>query len=306
MSAPALLPEVAAALAEPLFGHAQPLKVAWNWNRGGNPDDLGKAEQLLAVLAGKYPEQPVLFEQAFNLVRQKRPLEALRILEAADDKFPRTLGEDLLSLWGRIFKDRGDAHLKAGDAAAAEAAFRDAQRLYDRAYALHRDRFPGINVATLAFLRSGLMKAMADAVVRGSASDDDVQTARGLHAAAATFRADAKAKAHDVLRLRDRWKARLPDDTIWMAATAAEAHLLADNWDAAAKEYAAALHPDKQPKPFHFDSVVGQVRRLKAGFERLGDKFGGPLADHAAFFDDLAAKANVAWTAPLDPEPLHP
>lgn len=309
MTAPAPLdPEVAAALRPPLFGYAKPLKVAWNWNRSGTPGDLARAAQLLAALADKYDEQPVRFEQAFNFVRQKRPADAVAVLEQAEATFQRTLGEDALALWGRIHKDEGDAALARGDLAAAEAAFRKAQALYDRAHATNRDRFPGINVATLAFLRGGLVKAMSDGLLAAAPDDgqaaramigtDDGQAARAMIGTADDLRRVARQRATELLATQSTWKPRLPDDQIWMDATAAEAAVLCGDWASAARDYAAALHPDHQPKPFHFDSVYAQVRRLKAGYDRLGEKVSSPLADPAAFFSDLAAKAGVAWTAP--------
>ena len=304
---PALDDDVRKALAGPLFGYAKPLKVAWTWNRSGKPADSGellsdleKAEQLLAELAKDYDEQPVRFEQAFNFVRQKKRPQALAILRAAELTFRHTLGEDTLSLMGRLHKDEGDDALAQDDLGNAENAYRKAQELYDRAAALNRDRFPAINAATLAFLRAGLVKGMADRLLAEQA--DDGQIVLAMNGTADELKRNARLRAAELLRTRKDWVPRLPDDPIWIHATAAEAAVLSESWSAAATDYAAALGPDNEPKPFHFDSIYGQIRRLLEGYKRLGERFGGPLADPAAFFNDLARKANVTWSAPTPPE----
>src|SRR5262245_57706166 len=139
-------PDVARVVARNHRSFHAPLAVAWKWNRSKDPADHRKAEELLDYLMERFPLiLRVWYERAFNLVKQKRPGEAQQVLAKALEQFHRVLDEDTLSLVGRLAKDEGDEHLRAGRLAEAEQAYARAEAAYERAYALRKDRFPGIN-----------------------------------------------------------------------------------------------------------------------------------------------------------------
>jgi tetratricopeptide (TPR) repeat protein len=273
-------PTVQEVLDRRALDYGPPLAVAWEWNRSGDSQKLAKAEQLLARLTepGMFEfALPVWYERAFNLVRQKRQPEALELLERVARDFEGALDEDTLSLWARIHKDAGDAALAAEKLAEAERSYARAEELYERAYALGRDRFPGINVATLRFVRAGLRKALA-----GSAE-------KAAESGATELLATARALAAELLSGSANWLPRLPDDPIWMSATRGEAAVILGDWAVAEHAYREALDPAKRPLKHHPDSMKAQLKRLRAGYIRLGQTVPPPFDDPDAFFAQLSA-----------------
>jgi hypothetical protein len=138
------------------------------WSRGQERTAHQQAEQLLIhmVAAAWYPTAlHVWYERAFNLTRQERVHEALKLLQSIHAEFEGHLDEDTFSLWGRCHKEPGDRHREAGQKSAdgsavqrsafkeAEDAYRLAIEQYTKAYAVAGGFFPCINVATLTFLR---------------------------------------------------------------------------------------------------------------------------------------------------------
>lgn len=241
-----------------------PLAVARKGSRSKNTNDLQQAAQLLAGLVQMYPTaQHVWFEQAFNLTKQDRISDALRLLKKIHADFCGRLDEDTLSLWGRCYKDRGDRHLEIGLRSAdsspeqlsafeeAEQEYRHAIDQYTKAYAEAGGFFPGINVATLTFLRAGLSARLGWS-----------ETARSL-------REESQRKAEEILN-RPQWQELQPDDAVWRRATRAEAAMLCGKFDHAAERYRVAL---EQPEcePHHPESVGKQLRRIIEGYRLLNE-----------------------------------
>ena len=162
--------EVEAVLARRYPGYREPLQIAWGWNRSGDPVKLAQAHTLLTALAEHYAHVlHVWYELAFNLVKQKKRDDALALLAQIGERFRGMLDEDVLSLWGRCCKNRGDDYLNAGlklpaerraervaDFTEADGAYQEACTRYEQAYLLNSNWFPGINLATLRLLRAAL------------------------------------------------------------------------------------------------------------------------------------------------------
>jgi tetratricopeptide (TPR) repeat protein len=253
----------------------KPYRIAWAWNRSKVPDDLKRAEQLLTRLTD--PDQfafavPIWYERAFNLVRQGRPDEAVAVLKDVVARFPGLADEDILCLWGRIHKDRGSAALAADDLAAAEREFTRAEERYEKAYGLRGHRFPGINIATLRFVRAGLIKTLASRPFGPGAETAGLDRETAGRDAAATLQESAREMAAVLVAARATWRDELADDAIWRLATLAEAYVLLGEWDTAKRAYADALAPGHNPQPFHAETMRDQLRRLLDAYVRLGDK----------------------------------
>jgi tetratricopeptide (TPR) repeat protein len=135
--------------------------------------------------------------------------EALALLDRAQAEAPPTphLLVEILSLRGRLWKDRLHLHRDAADTAAIAERGR---REYMAAYALRRDSYPGINAATLSMILGDRAKA----------------------------RRLAREIAHALA-------AQTSTRTCWDYATAGEAQLLLGQYDEARRSYAAAAaHAD--------------------------------------------------------------
>lgn len=138
--------------------------------------------------------------------------------------------EETLCRWGRLWKDRGDRWLDAGqDTPAAACCYREALRFYEQAYALGQNYYPGINVATLSLL-------VGDAGRAGN-------MARTLR---------------DALAQRPRDGSL---DTLWRLATEAEANLLLGEHAQAAVLYQSALR-HARCQPHMREAMLRQVERI--------------------------------------------
>jgi len=73
------------------------------------------------------------------------------------------------------------------------------------------------------------------------------------------------------------------DDNIWVRATEAEARLLLQQWDEAAKLYKVAL-AEPIAKQFHCDSMRAQAQRIIDAFQRLHVPIGPAFTDVSALF----------------------
>jgi len=137
---------------------------------------------------------------------------------------------ETLCRWGRLWKDRGDrAFDEKPEQPLVRLCYEKALSYYERAHREEQHYYPGINVATLSLL---LGRAMAAE-----------QLARQILEQLHTHPQDAR------------------EETVWVLATMAEAHLLLGESDTAAGLYRTALlHPRCQPQ-FH-DSMAKQVRRI--------------------------------------------
>ena len=248
-------------------GYRVPLQVAWAITRG--PADLiDRAETLLERLMDRYPAAlHVWYERALNLVKDPDCFpDAVMLLDRILIEFGDAVDEDTLALAGRCHKDRGDRDLRAGlatgssDSRAADErvdAFEEADEEYScaidryrQAYALAGGFFPGINVATLLFLRGGLQARFRQPEK------------------SAALRAQARALAGDILAHPDLPEI-LRDDDIWKRATKAEAEMVCGQFAAAARHYARALQRDGRT-PHHLTSMGDQFRRLVAAYRLYG------------------------------------
>jgi tetratricopeptide (TPR) repeat protein len=267
-------PEVEEILSRRYANYREPLQQVWAWNREARPDSLAKAEELARGLKERFKHAlQVRYELALALVKQKRRPEALKELADAGRDFP-VLDEDTLCLWGRCHKDEADNLLANGLLAEAEVHYRLAEEYYEKAYQLRHDRFPGINVAALRLIRASLLLAIAR---------QEPGRAELLTKQAEALRQGSRDMAWELLAARDRWEMRLPDDNIWVKATAAEAELLRGRWQEAARLYQFALaEPNLQQH--HRDSMRAQVMRLTEAYARQGEKPEDPLADPELFF----------------------
>jgi hypothetical protein len=246
----------------PCPSYHTPLAVAYRWNRG-DESDRGHAEQLLNRLVERYPAAlHVWYEWAFNRAKQGRFDEALQSLQHIQEIFGDAIGEDAYSLWGRCYKEAGDRHLEDGrscerGSAEQRSAFEDADDSYSlaalryqQAFDVDGGFFPGINLATLLFVRAGL-NACLD---------------RKDEAASLRQRSLDQAVRLGQSRLREK----LPDDNIWRRATQAEAAVLQGDWKYAALRYRAAL--DQENRQAHHPVSMGhQLRRLIEAYGLFGE-----------------------------------
>jgi len=229
----------------------------------------------------------VWYERAFNRVKSDEPDEATRLFaEEIDPRFGTVLDADALSLWGRLHKDRGDAARRDGRFTAAADEYEKAEEKYERSYRKHKDRFPGINVATLRLLRAACL-VQAITVARNDTQNLDEANAR--RALTAELLVGSKQRAAEVLATRP-WPKWLPDDDIWMAATAAEAFFLQEKWSEAEVHYRMALRPENKPLPHHADSMTAQLERLNEAFRALGATVPPPLDKPREFLTSLFSK----------------
>jgi tetratricopeptide (TPR) repeat protein len=240
-----------------------PLGRARAWNRSGDPAELARAERLLAGLTDRYPHAlHVWYEAVFNLVEQGRRAEAVARLAEIGRRFRGALDEDTLGLWGRCHKEAGHDHLDRGLAApagstdrraaleSADGEYALAADRYRQAYRLAGNPFPGVNVATVLFLRAGL------------AFD------RGEQEAADRLAGEARRLAGDLLAA-PQWAEKLPEDDIWHRATRAEASALVGRWDEAAAWYREALA--RPARLAHHGASMGrQLGRVLDGYRLLG------------------------------------
>ena len=187
------------------------------------------------------------------------------------------LDEESLCRWGRLFKDRGDdclelpgaiSHRFAPNRDRAEAFYRRSLQKYDEAYRIRSGHYPGINKATLLLVLGSLKALQSGQAASTSTSREIVESAE---------------LAGKLLASRAAWKTDGPDDeTVWHPATAAEAHLLRNEWRAAAF-YREALDA-KKINHHARESMRRQVDRITLAFRDVGVAIPPPFDDSAAFF----------------------
>ena len=110
---------------------------------------------------------------------------------------------------------------------------------YVEAYGIRQGHYPGINQAALQFLLGTLVRPAAAVAAGGEV-------------------AEAQELARRLLECRDRWPESFANDrTVWHPATAAEAHLLLQEWHQAAGEYDIAVK-NCQGAPRNVDSTASR------------------------------------------------
>jgi tetratricopeptide (TPR) repeat protein len=247
----------------PCSGYRIPLEMAYAWNRG-TEDERRRAEPLLDSLIDRFPSAlHVWYERAFNHARQKRFTEAIKMLQRIHETFDDAMDEDTYGLWGRCHKETGDWYLESGfkyvqGSERQRSAFEEAEEAYglaieryQQAFRVMAGFFPGINLATLLFLRAGLNARL------------------GRLAEVEALRKESHDLAEKLYQMKLQRK--LPDDDIWTRATQAEAALLCGNFIYAAERYHAALARDNR-REHHLESMGSQIRRLIEAYRLLGEK----------------------------------
>lgn len=249
----------------------------WELNRAGRAAGYAEARAAAEELIDSLPHDiHAWYELAFAQLKSGDRPAALETLERVNRLFRGHLDEDLFCLWGRWYKDAGDdARRAAGDPTApagdrraallaADEHYRRAAEYYARGYDLARDRFPGINLATLYLIRSAVAKTLG--------RTDAVE-----------LRAAADGIATELVESSHRWEARLDDDAVWMPATLAEAFLLRERWAQAADEYRRALSR-ADGRVEYAAGMKAQVRRVLVAFSEFGITPPSPFDDLNAFF----------------------
>jgi tetratricopeptide (TPR) repeat protein len=235
----------------PYPDYSWPLEIARSWIRGGDKEQKKHAAELLGKLRKKFPhalqigqEEVLALMEGGDMAKAKAVLAELEFHFGSPD-------EEILSRWGRLYRDRGDLHLAPGqdgtnDIALAIDFYRQALRKYGAAYRVRNGHYPGINTATLLLLLASLLPGERDRLL-----------------------ADCQELVADLLSRRANWPREFPDDNIWHLGTEAETYLLQQKWQEAANRYSQAQQvPNNQP--FHRDSMKRQAARILSAFRRMG------------------------------------
>lgn len=148
----------------PYFCYQVPLAHAHRLWASGLKGKRAQAEALLRKEVKTFSHAvPLLVEYGLLLIEVGKSLEALRLLEPLEED-ARLFGDyELLARIGRGWKDHGDAALETNTITAAEFLrtggahpswqfYHNAVRLYEAAYGISRHYYPGVNVATLAYM----------------------------------------------------------------------------------------------------------------------------------------------------------
>jgi tetratricopeptide (TPR) repeat protein len=272
--------EVEAVLKRRYLSHHEPLAVAREWTRRGGTE-ARNAVELLQELWRKYPYVlAVGNELVFALLQTGRREDAMNLLTRLEPRF-QVIDEDTLSRWGRIFKDDGDKELQKAsrDLDLADGHYRKAIERYDRAYQVGRGFYSGINKAALLMLCASLNRELTWAADQAG----DAKKTLGYARQAEEDYQSARALAKELYDNRQHWQTRLPDDNIWLPATAGEAALLLERWEESAERYRDALR-QANVQPFHPQSMRKQVERILGAFQKLGAAPQGPFTDLDSLF----------------------
>jgi tetratricopeptide (TPR) repeat protein len=266
----------------PFPSYHTPLDLARTMGRSRDHDEQDRAVRLLDGLAGRYPHVLAIEqERIFVLMAMGHPDRAEAELKRAEKEFP-LLDEEFLCRWGRLFKDRGDAHAalvgSSGgqvDPALAERYYRKSLEKYDRAYEIRKGHYPGINKATLLLILGTLGPRPRDEIERVEDRESFDLAGR-------------------ILEGSGRWRSEQPDDdAVWFPATIGEAHLLRREWRAAGESYRRAL--DARAVTGHArDTMRRQVVRILHCFEKLGLTPDHPFDDLGSLFSPIPAPADRA------------
>ncbi len=247
MSATKITLSPEAILKAPFPSYHRPLGWAHDWTCCG---DAACKEAAVVLLKGLYEryDHAVAVGQELVLALMENGLEAeaKAALEGIDTRFSK-LDEELLCRWGRFYKDHGDRYIGlpwlagAGPPNPQEARpyYLQSLQKYVEAYGIRQGHYPGINQATLQVLLGTLVRPAAAVAAGGEV-------------------AEAQELARRLLECRDCWPESFANDrTVWHPATAAEAHLLLQEWHQAAGEYDIAVK-NCQGAPRNVDSTASR------------------------------------------------
>jgi tetratricopeptide (TPR) repeat protein len=239
-------------LQTPWPSYHQPLQMARNWVRSGTQEQKREALELLRGLRAKYAHALAIGgELVLALLEDGRIEEAEQVLHQLEIQFPN-LDEEALCRVGRCRKELGDRCLETEDQNTAAQYYQQALAKYRSAYELRHGHYPGINCASLLHLLGRRREA--------------VQTAQEL------------------LASREQWLQDSPEDlAVWHPATEAEARLLLEEWEPAAKLYHAVQQSGRLSSQAR-QSMRHQVERILGGFRNLGITAVGPFQNLDALF----------------------
>jgi tetratricopeptide (TPR) repeat protein len=226
-------------------GFQEPLRIAHNWVTRSR-EWVPAAIRVLEHLRVEYPHAlQVRAELVLAYLEVGARHKAEAELELLERTFPFDQDEEALCRFGRLHRELGDDWVKG--ATPTDEQFRMAAReyetawnYYDRAFKIRRGHYPGINRASLYFLRGW------------AARTTDVRD---------TFVVQSGEAARDLLERRDHWPRDNPEDDIWHLASAAEARLLLGGWAQSIEDYRLA-GSHKLAGEFHRECLGKEVRRL--------------------------------------------
>jgi hypothetical protein len=280
MSTPISPPTVEAILKVPFASYHRPLAWAHQWLSSGDPERKQAAVELLRGLYRRYEHAVAVGQELVLALMEGGPeaqAEAEATLQGIDARFAK-LDEELLCRWGRFYKDHGDRYLGLPWLVAtvppnpeeARPYYLRSLEKYEEAYRIRSGHYPGINTATLQFLLGTLVRPA------GTASGPP-----------AVELAKAQDLARRLIEGRDQWSESFPTDrTVWHPATAAEAHLLLQEWDQAAREYRVAVENSRNA-PRDIESMGRQAFRILMGWSTVGAALPQPFAQLESLFPGL-------------------
>ena len=238
------------------ISHELPLVLARRWIRSGEAELREEAERLLRKLADEFPLAMEIQQELCVAYLERGAIEETRATLERIRPLMRTGNEEILSRWGRLFKNAGDRALADGRIEAAGRHYDAAADWYDRAFQVRRGHYPGANLATLSLLRAAVALRL----------DGPQQAARAheLHARAREIAATLLEG-----RRQKPWPMDWDDDDVWHPATMGELRLLLEEWQPAAAHYQEALRQE-HVGPFHANSMHQQVERIVHAFATLG------------------------------------
>jgi hypothetical protein len=248
------------------ISYTTPLALARNWSQSGDKALQSEARKLLEGLFERFPHSLEIGQQlALAYLENRQEAEAKAVLDKLS-LMCRNPNEEVLSRAGRLYRDQGDRYVKYPEIGGlvesppeALSYYRLALEDYTKAYRVRNGHYPGINVATLHLLIAAFETNATNRAGQLQCSQTIAQ------------------------KLLDRWAdwpLETDDDPVWHAATAGEANLLLNRWDAAAECYFAAQQHARF-KSFHRGSMRKQVLRILYCHRRLGANDLGPFGNLA-------------------------
>lgn len=235
------------------------------WRNKHQPADLEAARQRLALLRREFPYVLAVGHELVLVLEQLGEWQAaVDLLNDLERQF-KSLDEETLCRWGKLYKTRGAAAAAQGRFSEAIHNFAEARKQYARAYEIQRGYYPRINELTLGFLQAALYQ-------------DDKRPAEALR-----LLKEVQLAAAEMLATTAIWQHRNHDDDVWVLATQGEAHLLANNWPTATTRYQDALAAARG-RQFYADCMRDQLQLLLSACHRLGIRPEGPLAEPDRFF----------------------
>ncbi len=289
VSAPISTPTLEATLKVPFPSYHRPLAWAHQWLSSGDPERKRVAVELLRTLYQRYDHAVAVGQELVLALmesgREAQP-EAEATLQGIDARFAK-LDEELLCRWGRFYKDHGDRYLGLPwlvteippNPEEARPYYLRSLEKYEEAFRIRSGHYPGINTATLQFLLGTLARPA------GTASSPEGNEV-----------AKAQAIASRLLEGREKWSELTPKDrTIWHPATAAEAHLLLQEWDPAAREYRVAIENSRGALR-DIESIGRQVCLIVMGWSRVGVAIPEPFTQLHLLFPSVPRELIILLT----------